>query len=644
MMEDALRIRFVNTVLLAGILLMYVVYDTAFRFWMSQSDTVNLSAAILHDTASLQAIGESGVAFETATEVTSTPALQTYLYESYRWSRASGDATTNQQKRAQGSSADNEESDTVADRKYTPQPSAHDDVDAALSKFPMAAVVVESTWLSPDHGHVSAAYAQRLLEGVRYALFTGAPWLLLAGTAEETSLGLQYLRHLPQPAEALFGQAAQARWPSELSRLAESLRTSMAPYDTLEAWLHGADTKAIPSFATTSLRTAAAASSLLGESAPSSTNTTSAGLQFSLQHLLSVSALAGVAEEVSSYSTASYERSSSLILGAEWLRRTDAAFLVSGARSGEYSGPAPTPSPASSADTGNKATEPQVTVYATGDAYIKDGVNNGSSSSTINVWEVPRVRELQISGAAQRVHLTLPGIVAVVATDANQRSRVVAKVLQQLLEETVVQRHALRLDASSPPRSGVANGWWWWLGRLYGVTVIGGGWEQQRVKLLYIKALREAAARAQETLRKAVQDIHCARCRFEGSVASPLCSGARWGKLPKSAMPFTTATPRPPKVFVLPPAFEETPVMEVLPEWLNYTGELPPSVNAGASHAARVIGRWSFYLYANYRRWMDGFLASLPGGVYQDHFVLVSLLMSDLADYRISWWDVFHLR
>ncbi|KPI88929.1 hypothetical protein ABL78_1974 [Leptomonas seymouri] len=642
-MEPPLRFRLMNTVLLTGILFMYVVYDSGFRFWMSRSDATALNAAILHGARAPVPGGAPGLTFEAAAEATPTPPLQTYLLQSHRWLHVTSSNIGNDHEpvNREGSTRDQRTSaGSVGTRAGAPYVSHR---ATGFSDFPMAAVVVESTWLSPDQAFVSAHYAQRLLEGFRYALLTGSPWLLVAGSAEETSLGLQHLRRMPHPAETLFGKRARAQWPSELRRVAESIRESMAPYTTLGAWMHSARSKSIPAFGSSPLPEEWP-SCLVNHSALSQDDP-SAALHFSLSHLLSVSTL------VSAEGGTQHGRLSALILGAEWLRRSDGDYSVRGAAT-----------PLEAAKT------PHVTVYATGDTYSSSTsnlegdeasfaemqqtrVNRGSCSSSGSTnggdvsWEAPRMWEWQLNGTQQRVHITVPGIVAITVPDANKRSRYAAKALQQLLATTLVRRHARHSDASSRITQPI-NEWLWWLGRPYGVTIVGGGWEQQRVKLLYIKALREAAAETHESLRRAVQDVHRARCDFEGGsgALSHLCSGARRGRLPTAALPFIAAVPSPPKVFVLPPAFEDAPVAAPQPEWLNYTGELPPSVNPDASYAARVVGRWSYFIYVNYRRWMDWFLASLPGGAYQDHFVLASVLMSDFADQRISWRDVLYLR
>lgn len=626
-MDGQFRLRLVNSILLAGILLMYVVYDTGFRFWMSQSDVSTLNAMLLRNPAALKQSGGAALAFEAATEATLVPALQTYLFDSRQWARVVPAAV---ELRRDGNANAKSPSSPPSSAASSPERSPA----SSLSDFPMAAVVVESSWLSPDHAAVSAPYAQRLLEGYRYALLTGAPWLLLAGSAEETALGLQHLRRMAQPAETLFGKSAVARWPAELQRMASVLHTSMLPYETLEAWMQGADAQPIPSFLSTISSTGASSSLLhLPSASPASP---SAALRFSLNHLLSATSLTDVG------ATALHGRPSALILGAEWLQRSDAASLHNGRD-----------------EALSDAMPPRVTVYANSHAYTAvpaDGVENteaappksnaAKAAEEHGSWESARVLTLHINGTRRPVHITVPGVVAVTAPDANKRARYAAKALQRLMETTLVHRHALLSQRA--PQDAVENagdGWWWWLGRPFGVTVIGGSWEQQRVKLLYMNALREAAAETRERIRTAVQDVHRTRCQFESGPAAPLlCSGARRTRLPASALPFAAAVPSPAKVFVLPPAVEDAPVPEPQPKWLNYTGELPPHINAGASHAARVIGRWSFFLYANYRRRMDWVLASVPVGAYQDHFVLASVLMSDLADRRISWRDVLNLR
>lgn len=604
-MDPHLRLRFANTALLTGLAILYLAYDTGFRFWVSQSDAAFLQAMTLRHPAALKDNGGAGLAFEAAAEATSTPALQTYLYNAPRWTRAT----------TAGGSAEKKEGAVNA---------AH----ASVADLPMAAVVVESSWLSPDHASVSASYAQRLLEGYRSALLTGAPWLLLTGTAEESALGLQHLRRLARPAEALFGPAAVSRWPVELQRLAEALYESMLPYDTLGAWVCGAGTRPIPSF--------------LSPPPPASP---SAALRSALRHLLSVSSLTDTA------TSGVHGRPSALELAAAWLQRHDGADVADH----------------SEAEVDTAATDARVTVYATANSYTaaagapshgdtldgasvgrqrtvaeEDAGDTAGSGGGAGAWESARVRLLRVNGTHRPVHVTLPGIIAVAAPDENARARYAAAALQQLLEKTLVHRHALLTTAPSAAAFKDEAAWWWWIGQPHGVTVVGGAWEQQRIKLIYIKALREAAAETQAQLRRAVQDIHHARCQFEGGAEMQRqCRGTRGTRLPPSALPFARSVPAPPQVFILPPAMEEMPKPEEQPEWLNYTGELPATINPNASRAARAIGRWSFFLYVNYRRWMDWFLASLPTGVYQDHFVLASILMSDLAEHRISWRDAF---
>ncbi|KAG5477931.1 hypothetical protein LSCM4_05324 [Leishmania orientalis] len=618
-MDRASRVRVMNATVLTCILALYILHDAGFRFWMTRNDSLSLTAALVHDTEALQQTDGLRVAYDAAMGNLRTLPLQLYSIYAKRLSaiyvartKATVTKTTSQS--------------AAAYRSDAPFVAVYN----VSRTLPMAAVVVESTWLTPDQDAVSYVYAQRLLEGYRYALLSGAPWLLLSGSAMEASVGLQFLRLLPNPAKTIFPDSVLQRWPPPLVNTALQLRESMAAYATLGEWVHGAGTRPLKAFPASSM--ASQASRLQG-AYPSSVPTHSS-LQSSLRQLLSAHALAETDD--------SYVRPASLILGAEWMSRTDAQH-------GGRNGAAGEQHIARTAVSGKAAPEgPRVTVYATtpdgGDDLKKERSKSGRAAkdAATALWEQPRVLELYANGTAMAVHVTVPGMVMVSDVNSNKRARHVARALQQLVELTLVHRHATR--SSTAPTDPEEVRWWWWLGQPYGVTVIASRWEQQRVKLLYIKAFREAVGDSHEGLRKAVQLLHRARCQFEGPLPPLSCQGVRGPELPPSALPFSTAVPARSRIFVLPPPYEELQSFQPKPGWLNYTGELPASINADASKVAKLLGRVSFFLYFNYRRWMDWFLASLPVGSYQDHFVLASVLMSDFAEHRINWRDVMYLR
>ncbi|CAJ1008855.1 hypothetical protein Q4I28_004168 [Leishmania naiffi] len=595
-MDPASRVRVMNATVLTCILALYIVHDAAFRYWMTRSDTLPLTAALVNDTKALQQHDDVGVAYDAAIGNVRTPPLQ--LYSNAERSAPSADAYN---------------------------------FSNALS---MAAVVVESTWLTPDQDAVSYMYAQRLLEGYRYALLSGAPWLLLSGSAVEASVGLQFLRRLPNPADRLFPDSVLQRWPRPLIITALQLRESMAPYATLGAWMHGVGTRPLRSFPASSMTSRTSQQQDVHQSSVSDHSS----LQSSLSQLLSAHALAET--------DASHIRPASLILGAEWIRRMDAQQR-SGNWTTNVNGVRGT-----AADSLATPERARVTVHVTtsdaasddDDVAIRKGEDGRSAKDAANApWEQPRVLEFHVNSTSTKVHVTLPGMAMISEANVNQRARHVARALQQLVELTLVHRHTSR-SPIAPGNTEKEVGWWWWLGRPYGVTIIAGKWEQQRVKLLYMKAFREAVADSREGLRKAVQLLHQSRCQFEGPLPPLSCQGVRGPQLPPSAMPFSTAVPARSRIFVLPPPHEELPNVQPKPEWLSYTGELPVFINAEASQVAKLLGRVSFFLYFNYRRWMDWFLASLSVGIYQDHFMLISVLMSDFAEHRISWLDVLHLR
>ncbi|KAK7195753.1 hypothetical protein NESM_000505900 [Novymonas esmeraldas] len=595
-MEPVLRVRLVNALVLTCVLALYVVYDAGFRFWMAHSDVVPLTAALTHDTAALRRYGDVGLAYDAATSAVGSPPLQLCSVGA-----------------------------------------AHPRSDAASAVLPMAAVVVESTWLTPDQDGVSNAYAQRLLEGYRYALLTGAPWLLLSGTTAEAALGLQFLRRLPHPSDALFSELAMQRWPPALRATALRLRESMTPYATLGAWIHGAGTRPLTDFPHPALHRHGDGEQSVGRQALA---WGTAALQLSLSQLLSAHAVADA--------DAHHVRRTALLLGAEWLRRVDVDPPAAGSGVSAHG---------SAGGDSAALEEPRITVLATGTlggghdgeddvgddagaAHGRDSIGGVARDATSAPWQQPRVRELRGNDSVAVAHVTVPGLFMAADAEAQRRPRQVARALQQLIEQTLVHRHATR----GTPGTEDDAGRWWWLGRAYGVTIIAGGWEQQRVKLLYMKALHDAVADSHDGLRRAVQLLHQSRCQFERAPLPPSCQGLRRPQLPPSALPFTAAVPARSRIFVLPPPLEEQESVPPQPEWLHYTGELPTSTNAEASHVAQLLGRVSFFIYLNYRRWMDWFLASLPVGSYQDHFVLVSILLSDLAEHRISWTDMLYLR
>ncbi|CAC9491027.1 conserved hypothetical protein [Leishmania infantum JPCM5] len=625
-MDPASRVSVMNVTVLTCILVLYIAHDAGFRFWMTRSDTVPLTAALVHDTKVLQQYGDVGLAYDAAIGHVRTPPLQLYSINAERFAanytapmRAAAAETASQNDAPRPSSAPSATDNTFSDA------------------LPMAAVVVESTWLTPDQDAVSSVYAQRLLEGYRYALLSGAPWLLLSGSAAEASVGLQFLRLLPNPAERIFPDSVLERWPLPLVTAALQLRESMAPYETLGAWVHGAGTRPLNSFPASSMTSRASQR----QDAHQSPVPGQASLQSSLSQLLSAYSLA--------VTSAGHVRPASLILGAEWMRRVDAQHRSSSSATNVNG------ATRAAADGHAAPEQPRVTVYATkpdaddgdDDLKIEKNEDGGAAKDAASApWEQPRVLELHVNNTSTAVHVTVPGMVMISDANANKRAQHVARAVQQLVELTLVHRYAARSSSSSsaPMDAEREVGWWWWLGRPYGVTVIAGRWEQQRVKLLYMKAFREAVADSQEGLRKAVQLLHQSRCQFERPLLPLPCHGVRGPQLPPSALPFSTAVPARSRIFVLPPPYEDLQSVQPKPEWLNYTGELPASINAEASRVAKLLGRVSFFLYLNYRRWMDWFLASLPVGSYQDHFVLISVLMSDFAEHRISWMDVLHLR
>ncbi|CBZ27365.1 conserved hypothetical protein [Leishmania mexicana MHOM/GT/2001/U1103] len=623
-MDPASRVRVMNVTVLTCILVLYIAHDAGFRFWMTRSDTLPLTAALVHDTKVLQQYGDVGLAYDAAIGHVRTRPLQLYTVDAERFA-------ANYTARMKATAAEAASQNDVP--RPSPTPSAADDTFS--DALPMAAVVVESTWLTPDQDAVSSVYAQRLLQGYRYALLSGAPWLLLSGSATEASVGLQFLRLLPNPAERIFPDSVLEQWPPPLVTAALQLRESMAPYETLGAWVHGAGTRPLKSFPASSMTSLASQqqdthqSSVLGDSS----------LQSSLSQLLSAHSLTETG--------VSHVRPAALILGAEWMRHMDAQH-----RSGS---PATNVNGATEAAADGHAApeQPRVTVYATmpdtddgdDDLTMERNDDGGAAKDAASApWEQPRVLELHVNSTSTAVHVTVPGMVMISDVNINRRAQNVARAVQQLVELALVHRHATR-SSSAPTDTEREAGWWWWIARPYGVTVVAGRWEQQRVKLLYMKAFREAVADSQEGLRKAVQLLHQSRCQFERPLLPLSCHGVRGPQLPPSALPFSTAVvPARSRIFVLPPPYEDLQSAQPKPEWLNYTGELPASINAEASCVAKLLGRLSFFLYFNYRRWMDWFLASLPVGSYQDHFVLISVLMSDFAEHRISWMDVLHLR
>ncbi|KAG5492974.1 hypothetical protein JKF63_01555 [Porcisia hertigi] len=622
-MDAASRARVMNATVLTCMLALYVLYDAGFRFWMAHSDILPLTAALTHDEKTLDQYGGLGLAYDAAIENVRTLSLQHYSINGVR-------CTSNYSARRKTATARNTHQNGGLHRSTTPSTT---DCFASAA-LPMAAVVVESTWLTPGQDAVSDVYAQRLLEGYRYALLSGAPWLLLSGSAAEASVGLQFLRQLPNPADTIFPESMLQRWPMPLLATALQLRKSMAPYGTLGAWVHGAGTRPLKSFPVSSMAPRASWQPDFHEGSMPSRSS----LELSLNQLLSAHTFAEA--------DAGYVRPTSLILGAEWLRRLDAQRQRGNSTTSVTD--------ATGTAAGDPATpeQPRVTVYASGEPFdVADDdddwtlevgeVGHTARDAASAPWEQPRVRELCVNSSTM-VHVTVPGMVMITDVNVNNRPRHVARALQQLVEQTLVHRYSTRNSAAHMDTE--KGGWWWWLGQAYGVTVITGGWEQQRVKLLYMKALREAVADSQRGVQKAVHLLHQSRCQFEGKLLPFSCQGVRGPQLPLSALPFSTAVPARTRIFVLPPPYEGAQRVQPQPEWLRYTGELPASFNIEASQLAQLLGRVSFFVYFNYRRWMDWFLSSLPVGSYQDHFVLLSVLMSDFAEHRISGTDVLHLR
>ncbi|KEG11478.1 hypothetical protein DQ04_02581060 [Trypanosoma grayi] len=98
------------------------------------------------------------------------------------------------------------------------------------------AVVVLGVASLPD-GIITSAFKQRLLQGVRVALLTGSPWVVVPCGLEERRNAEDFLWGLQPPGEALFPDAVVTMMPPSLQGLARQIRDSMAFEASLKTWM-----------------------------------------------------------------------------------------------------------------------------------------------------------------------------------------------------------------------------------------------------------------------------------------------------------------------------------------------------------------------------------------------------------------------
>ncbi|KAH9597123.1 hypothetical protein LSM04_002961 [Trypanosoma melophagium] len=108
----------------------------------------------------------------------------------------------------------------------------------AKSNGVLAVTVIGSPSL--PNGILTNGFKERLLHGVRTALLTGSPWLVIPCKDEERSHVERFFAHLWNPGEVLFPDYLLSVLPPVVQLLARQLRDSMAFEVSLLRWLrHG---------------------------------------------------------------------------------------------------------------------------------------------------------------------------------------------------------------------------------------------------------------------------------------------------------------------------------------------------------------------------------------------------------------------
>lgn len=532
---------------------------------------------------------------------------------------------------------------------------------------PIVAVIVPASAVEgiADES-ISGFTKDRLQQGLRMALLTGAPWLMVSGTTKECSEGVAFL----------------------LSLMRKKMKTLFAHHPN-EFW-----TTATPNSLNATVR---AWECVLGGQRDSFDLTRAGQVPMQLADGGGDFATPGLV--ISPAERALRESLETSMAGSSVPQssRDLAAFLV--ARMASRSGLG--------------SAQPEGTEGASDDFEVFTGSRGGGCAFDPDSFETAAFRHAPFLSHALWRHprlwqpantygcefgppradggvsdepppwLLLPGIVTV-PVDGRPREEaadLTASVLRTLVERSVLSRKRLApTDGSS----------WWLLNKTSGVVVLASPSEVQRVKLLYQAAFRRMQYDSADGIRDATTRaiaVALGGRKTRASVRSVLpaflltSTSLRGGHV-RRLTSWVALTTRSSDTYVLPAAEVSSAVLaKPFPSWTSYktyVARLRAITGDGAggpvsngprgsldtfmhSHAARVsllddgtpppdamwftlvAGRYAHYLYYNYCRYRDAVAAQLFATNYLDFFTFARDFAADIADGRIDWTDLLGL-
>lgn len=233
---------------------------------------------------------------------------------------------------------------------------------------------------------------------------------------------------------------------------------------------------------------------------------------------------------------------------------------------------------------------------------------------------------------AEGVSFILPGIVVAEIPATPSRTRPVEVFYDMMLRTILDHRRHNRRHGQAHQHEGRM----WWLQRPYGVVVVANVGEQQRVKLVYAKALRETAKTVTETLQRLARLEVTRRLLGHLKQASPSVKEELRHRT--HGEDFRAVVVPPARVLVdhSPTDYNAPPPLF---QWLPFTGELPEGTNENCNFVLRYVATYSHYIYEHYRQLSMIYSYDFTEVASEMKF---SKLLDDIGDNRISLRDIIH--
>lgn len=560
---------------------------------------------------------------------------------------------------------------------------------------PIASVVVPASIVGPSVDDGLSDFAlNRLSQGLRLALLTGAPWLMVVGTAAECAEAVPYLR------SQMRGDGLRQLFQGEPSSRAWVTATPMALKPAAAKW---ACLLSRPDSAEDLTVTGRVPLSFYHHSRGASATMRPRGGEDDVDGGGAGDTTA--ATRLAEAELASLLETHPLTSNTPQSTRELAAFLVAHHNGGGDDRAGATVAVAvatATPDVTSTAAQDGFVIYGRGGAR-RPPAGNGNALSYADVpagalWQYPRLwqvsstaanecgflnaapRHASTSDTAARngTHATnpsllmLPGIVTVPLDGftAGDAPKVAANAFRVLLERSVLARQR------QEPADGTA---WWLFNKTYGVIALSGGSEARRTQLLYQVAFRRARHEMFASLRRAVatavtevrltnlgfQDKRSRAALSAQSVLPPFLSHGT-----SLRADYASSSPHFPDVYVLRGAeVPEEATVSLTPGWVSYreylaklralpaltveqeeaahsdrqssrvslldNGFPPPT----ASRLALSLGRYAHYLYYIYCRHRDALKKVLFALNYRDYLSFACDLALDVARGLVDWRD-----